>query len=304
MNETNFSCVRIAKVKTADGVKKCEAEHNRTNGFENRENINHEKTSFNKSMQNWHEDNLKSFEDLFNQQKKLYNENHKRGLRKDAVRMLDGVFILSEVPKGQGNLFSNSCVEFMKEMFPDCYWKLWAHLDEKTLHIHFGVCPIDKNGQCIADKTMKKENKKKMQTRFAQICQKNGLDIQRGISKEDRFNQGLEQNNHKSPWQYANECEDRAQKAKEAEKLAKISEEVAKKKLEEEKALHKKLTEKNAEIFEANEYLENENNRLAKENAKLTKEIENKTLLRGNEDFDFVGDCLKMNKDGWEEIAR
>ena len=301
---TNFSCVRIEKVKTADGAKKCEAEHNRTNGFENRENINHDRTPYNRSMQNWHGDKLNSLEDVFQQQKTVYNKNHKRGLRKDAVHMLDGVFILSEVKKGQAQLFANACQQFMREMFPNCYWKLWAHLDEKTVHFHFGVCPIDKDGNCITDKTMNKANFRKMQTRFAEICNENGLDdVQRGISKEDRFNQGLDQNYHKSPWQYANECTRQAQKAIEAEKLAKnrqkFAEEEEKKavqKAEEARAVTRKAIEDANKEISFREYLEAENKKLAQENADLARQIQAKsTLLTSQDDIDFIADCISWD---------
>lgn len=279
MNETNFCCVRIAKVKTTDGVKKCENEHNRTNGYENRENLNHEMTAYNKSMQTWDNSQFESMEDVFQEQKKVYNKNHKRGLRKDAVHALDGVFILSNVDNRNGNAFAKSCDKFMKEMFPDCDYKLWGHFDEKTIHIHFMVCAIDKNGNCITDKTMSKQNLRDMQTKFAKICQENGLeDVSRGISKADRFAQKLPQNSHKSPWQYANECNRQAEQAIEAEKLAKNRQNFAEK--EAEKAMQRKAEAeaKTSEILAKQkdeiaylDYLKDEAEKLGKENAELTK---------------------------------
>ncbi len=297
----NYSCVRIEKVKTADGVRKCCDEHDRKNGFENRENINHEKTALNKSMQNWQDDNLQTFEDVFEARKKQYNETHKRALRKDAVHMLDGIFVLSDVKNS--NAFAKSCSVFMREFFPNCDWKLWAHLDEKTIHIHFGVCAIDRDGQCITDKTMNKANFRKMQTRFAEICQENGLDVNRGVSKEDRYNQNLPQNYHKSPWQYANECETRAKQAEEREKRAKISEEIAtKNRIQEENRTNSEI-EKQKEIIAQTEDEIKLRDFLKEENAKATKELQAKsTLLKDREAIDFVSNCINM--DGWEDRSR
>lgn len=277
MNETNFCCVRIAKVKTTDGVKKCENEHNRTNGYENRENINHDKTSHNTSMQNWNGSQNSSIEEVFQEQKKVYNKNHKRGLRKDAVHALDGVFILSKV--NNPNAFARSCQQFMNENFPDCFYKLWAHVDEKTIHVHFMVCAIDKNGNCITDKTMAKQNLRDIQTKFAEICRQNGLeDIERGISKADRFTQNLPQNSHKSPWQYANECNAKAEQALEAEKLAKNRAIFAEKERDKAIEAQKEAEAKTSEILAKQkdeiaylDYLKNEAEKLGKENAELAK---------------------------------
>ena len=300
----NFACVRIEKIKTVDGVKKCEAEHNRTGEFANRDNIDQDKTPYNVSMRNWRGDNLQSLEDVFQQQKTVYNQNHKRALRKDAVHMLDGVLVLSKVDKGQAQHFANACKQFLQTEFPNCYWTIWAHRDEKTIHCHFAVCPIDKNGNCITDKTMNKQNLRKMQTSFANLCKKNGLeDVKRGISKEDRYEQNLPQNFHKNPWQYARECTRQAQKAIEAEKLAKNRQEFAEKEAkkavqqaEEARAKTRQAIEDASKEVSFREYLEGENKKLAKANADLARQIQAKsTLLTSQDDIDFFADCISWN---------
>lgn len=299
----NFACVRIEKIKTVDGVKKCEAEHNRTGEFANRDNIDQDKTPYNVSMRNWRGDNLQSLEDVFQQQKSVYNQNHKRALRKDAVHMLDGVLVLSKVDKGQAQHFANACKQFLQTEFPNCYWTIWAHRDEKAIHCHFAVCAIDKDGNCITDKTMNKENLRKMQTSFAKICQKNGLeDVKRGISKEDRYEQNLPQNYHKNPWQYARECTRQAQKAIEAEKLAKnrqiFAEKEAQKAMQAEaeaKARTRQAIEDAQKEIDFREYLISENRELAKQNAEIISQIAKNTLLAGKDDIDFVTDCISWN---------
>lgn len=293
MNELgkNFEMVRFAKCKTTDAVNKCENEHSRKSFYAEKPNIKTELTSTNYIMSNFKGSQM----ELFEKQKELYNQKHTRKLRKDAIKALDGVFAFTDASKITDKQLAQSVIDFLAEFMPDCYARIWVHNDEKQKHAHVLVCPIDKNGNCIADNVMNKATFRQMQTKFAQICEKNGIEgISRGIAKADRFEKGMPQNYHKDKWQYAKELELKEQQMQIKENAV--------------KTLETKLTDlKNDynDLIDAKEYLDKEGKRLAKENAilvkeneKLTKEIENKTLLKGN-DIDFISDCL--NLDGWEE---
>ncbi len=301
----NFEMVRFAKCKTTDAVNKCENEHARKSFYADKPNINTELTSTNYIMSNFKGTQMEVFE----KQKELYNQKHTRKLRKDAIKALDGVFAFTDASQITDKQLGQCVIDFLDEFMPNCYARIWVHNDEKQKHAHVLVCPIDKNGNCITDKVMNKASFRKMQSKFAEICEKNGIKgISRGIAKADRFEQGLPQNYHKDKWQYAKEMEMKEKEMQIKENAVKTVED----RLANLKNDYNKLEDNYNELADAKEYLDKENKRLAKENAhlaaeseKLTKEIENKTLLRGNEDFDFIGGCLNMNKDGWEEeIAR
>lgn len=289
MNELNlnFEMVRVAKCKTTDAVNKCENEHNRVGEYAERHNVDPTLSTSNYSITNFKGSQM----EIFEKQKELYNKTHKRKLRKDAVKALDGVFMVSKTDKEKDFIaFTKSCAQFLGEFFPDCPVKLWIHKDEKELHGHYMVCPINSDGQCITDSVMRKNNLRQMQTRFAEICQENGMkDVVRGLSKQDRFEKGLPQNYHKSNWQWAQEQElkekEAQRKLEEAERNAKTAE----------------IRQKNAENAEktARENVELAEKRLRKLKKDTNDEIQLKLNIQ--DDIEELRTQYKKEKEQYEK---
>ncbi len=292
----NFEMVRFAKCKTTTAVNKCENEHSRKDGYEDRPNINKELSSTNISMSNFKGTQM----EIFERQKEKYNQTHKKKLRKDAVKALDGVFAFSDASQISDIALGKSVAQFLGEFFPNCPAKIWIHNDEKQKHAHLMVCPINGSGECITDKVMRPAVFRKMQTRFAEICQQNGIkDVQRGISKADRFEKGLPQNYHKNKWQYAKEMELKEQKAREAEEREKRAILSAKKAQEDrenaelaqknaEENLRKILSDTTEEI-KFQEYVKKNTDKLLREKEKIRQAVKDANHIYGSDaDLDYI----------------
>ena len=282
----NYDCVRIEKVKTEASLKKLCDEHNRKNGYENRSNVNAQLSSSNKIMSNMDGVQYENFKKRFDERKELYKEKKGKKLRKDAVKALDGVLILSKV--SDKLKFEKSCVQFLKEFFPEKDLAIWFHNDEKNYHCHFMTPALDKDANCIADPMTKDEVFRRMQTRFAEICQENGLDdVERGISKADRYKQGLPQNYHQSTWKYANK------KQIEEEKKKMLQE--TKEKFQ--KELNEKFTAKMKEL------LENATQEEMKKPA-FKQKVQKKLYYYLQEEVNKYQNSEEFDKDFNEEVAR
>lgn len=203
-----FICVRHEKVKTSQGVSNKEAEHDRKDHFAERDNIIQELSSKNVRGQNF--DPQKSMDDMFLERKKLYDEKHKKKLRKDAVRCIDSVFIRSECSPEQAKIMLQASIKTMQRIAPGCPMRAWAHFDELgECHIHMMTVPINNNGECVADKIMRKESLQQVQDIFAEECNDLGLSAVRGHSKEKRLQEDSKKAFHKDNFAFLNSEEGR-----------------------------------------------------------------------------------------------
>lgn len=212
-----FICVRHEKIKVAKSVSNKEAEHDRKDHFADRDNVLKELSTKNIRGQNF--DPPKSIEDMFLERKKLYDETHKRKLRKDAVRCIDSVFTRAESTTEETKIMLQAAIATMKRIAPGCPMRAWAHFDELgSYHIHMMTVPINADGECVADKIMRRESLQAVQDIFAEECNARGLASVRGVSKEDKLQEDAKNAFHRDNFAFLNSDEGRQWlKAKDAE---------------------------------------------------------------------------------------
>ena len=95
----------------------------------------------------------------FKKQRELYNNTHKKKLRKDAVQCIDSVFCLSKCDMQDIDKMMKAIKLTYKEILGEhtVPMKIWIHVDELgECHGHGMITPIDKDGNCITDLLMKK----------------------------------------------------------------------------------------------------------------------------------------------------
>lgn len=203
-----FICVRHEKVKITKSVCNKEAEHDRKDHFAERDNVLQELTARNIRGQNFAPE--KSIEDMFQERKRLYNENHKKKLRKDAVHCIDSVFIRSECSPEQAKIMLQSAIATMSRIAPGCPMRAWAHFDELgECHVHMMTVPINNSGECITDNIMRRESLQAAQDIFAEECNKRGLICKRGKSKEERLQEDTKKAFHQDNFAFLNSEEGR-----------------------------------------------------------------------------------------------
>ena len=221
----DYICVRHEKIKTGKTALNTEAEHDRKDHFAKRDNVIENMTQYNRRASNFKNE---SIEEMFQQQKNIYNKKHKRKLRKDAVHCIDSVFIKSSCSVSESKLLLTAAARTMQRIAPNCPIKMWSHCDELgQAHVHSMLVPINTDGECITDQIMRKEALQSVQDIFAEECNNLGLSCRRGKSKKERFEQGLEQVFHKDNFAFLNSDEgkkwlEEKDKLKE-KKLAEIS---------------------------------------------------------------------------------
>lgn len=203
-----FICVRHEKVKIAKSVCNKEAEHDRKDHFADRDNVLKELSARNIRGQNF--DPTKSIEDMFQERKSLYDSTHKRKLRKDAVRCIDSVFIRSECAPHQAKAMMQAAIATMSRIAPGCPMRAWSHFDELgECHTHIMTVPINADGECVADKIMRRESLQAVQDIFAEECNARGLVSVRGVSKEERLKEDTKKAFHRDNFAFLNSPEGR-----------------------------------------------------------------------------------------------
>lgn len=231
-----FICVRHEKIKTSKSVCNKEAEHDRKDHFAERNNVIKELTPRNLPCRNFDKD--KSIDDMFEERKRLYNETHKRKLRKDAVRCIDSVFIRSTCSPDEARTLLTASINTMLKFAPGCPIRAWAHMDELgECHIHMMTVPINDKGECIADKIMRKEALQEVQDVFAEECNKLGLSCVRGRSKEERLQEDTKKAFHQDNFAFLNSAEGKKWLKEKDNEIAKRQQRIAELK-EQEKTFH------------------------------------------------------------------
>ena len=201
----NYVCVRHEKINTTRETNNKEAEHSRKDHFAQRDNVLAQNSKYNTITSN-----IKgiSIDEMFYNQKKLYEEKNGKKLRKDAVHCIDSVFCRSQCPISEINNMRIAAIKTMQQIAPNCPMRIWTHCDELgECHVHIMTVPIDNNGHCVTDSIMRKESLRNVQDIFAQKCNELGLDAVRGISKEKRFTTHTKQNYHVDNFQFLNSPE-------------------------------------------------------------------------------------------------
>lgn len=200
---SNFVCVRHEKCKVSNKVAKVEEEHKREGEFAKRDNVIPGLTKDNLFFTNMKPE--KSMVLAFKERRESYNKHSKRKLRRDAVQCIDSVFCLSKCSKDDMPKIMQAIKDTYKEILDGhaVPMKIWVHCDELgEVHGHGMITPISYNDVCITDLIMKKSSLQKIQDLFCKHCKEQGLEVERGISKQERFEKGMAQNYHVDNWKF------------------------------------------------------------------------------------------------------
>ncbi|WP_113590057.1 MobV family relaxase [Staphylococcus aureus] len=183
----SYSIIRVSKVKTGTNTTGIQKHVQRENNNYENEDIDHSKTYLNYDLVNANKQNFNNLID----EKIEQNYTGKRKIRTDAIKHIDGLitsdndFFDNQTPEDTKQFF-----EYAKEFLEQEYGKenlLYAtvHMDEKTLHMHYGVVPITDDGRLSAKEVV--GNKKALtefQDRFNEYVNQRGYDLERGQSRQ------------------------------------------------------------------------------------------------------------------------
>lgn len=127
-----------------------------------------------------------------------------RAVRKDAV-VLAQVLVTSEhsffegMNREQQQQFFKDSYEFLAERYGrENIVSATVHLDERTPHMHFNFVPVTKDGRLSAKSILTRQELIAQQDKFQEkVGQKYGLE--RGLTKEQRIEQGKQRKNFTVP---------------------------------------------------------------------------------------------------------
>ena len=184
----NFCIARIEKVKSFNTMKVIEG-HNGKRRLYSEDNVRSEDTVLNKAYKT---KNFTTAKEMFEANKKLYEETHTKKMRKDTVKGLDVVGACSKTSFDKYDadarkIWEKDCLTFMQKKFKGQEFEIWFHYDETAPHFHAYV-PMGKDGIFNANPFCGNgEILSKTQDIFAE-CVSN-LGIQRGIKgSKDKHN--------------------------------------------------------------------------------------------------------------------
>jgi predicted nucleic acid-binding Zn-ribbon protein len=128
----------------------------------------------------------------------------KKAVRKDAVVMVQ-VLVTSEYdffknmdPEKQEQFFKDS-YEFLKDRYGERnIISATVHLDERTPHMHFNFVPVTEDGRLSAKSILTRQSLIKQQDDF-QKCVGEKYGLQRGMTKEERIEKGVQRKNFTVP---------------------------------------------------------------------------------------------------------
>lgn len=180
----DMCCVKFDKIKDIQTLGKRYGHNHRYN--KSYRNVDDSLTGTNKYMNNWG-GKVKTPMQIYKENKKLHEEKTGKKLRKDAVIAVETLFsaprdVMESAEKREK--WENSAREFLREFFPDCVCELYFHYDEpnKSTHAHALVMMGD-NG-VFNCKGYLNHKTGYAQDLFSKICKRNGLELERGVSKE------------------------------------------------------------------------------------------------------------------------
>lgn len=127
-----------------------------------------------------------------------------KAVRKDAVVMAQ-VLVTSDhdffkgLSKGQQEQFFKDSYDFLKERYGEKnIVSATVHLDERTPHMHFNFVPVTEDGRLSAKSILTRQSLIEQQDKFQEcVGQKYGL--QRGMTKEERIEKGVQRKNFTVP---------------------------------------------------------------------------------------------------------